>query len=69
MGPGTRNLFDEARDSGKLVVYALEDHPGTFESLECALSLLQQAHSGGKEIAPGTCPCINSPGERTSSSG
>jgi hypothetical protein len=40
-----KGLVEDAKRRGKLIVYAMEDHPDSFESLECALSLLEQAHS------------------------
>jgi len=54
MGPGARRTYDRLRESGKLIVYSLEDHPAAFQRLECALSLLDKAHSGDLQLSDTT---------------
>src|SRR6185437_8227960 len=54
MGPGARRTDDRLRESGKLIVYSLEDHPAAFQRLECALSLLDKAHSGDLQLSDTT---------------
>jgi len=46
------------KDARKLVVYSLEDHPAAFQRLECALSLLDKAHSGDLQSATPLSPSI-----------
>ena len=54
MGPVARKKVTEAKDAGRLLIYALEEHRDSFDRLECSLSLLERAHSG--ELILGTKP-------------
>jgi hypothetical protein len=60
MGPSTLREFERARQSGKLRVFAFQDHRQSFERIECLLRFLDKAASGdlslgGGAIAPDQC--------------
>jgi hypothetical protein len=47
LGVVARRIVDQLIVDGKLVLLPLEDHRLTFNQLECVMSLLDQARSGG----------------------
>ena len=50
MGDTTAATFEEVLRRGSLRLFAVEEHPQTYERLECLLSLLDKSAGGELQI-------------------